>query len=162
MHALCRRCNQGRLSHPTATTPPLPLLPSPPPPPPPKVGAASELGVKETYSGYGAEQGKAGLREKIASKLYNDKIKVGATAPPFHCPLPQNHGPPLRHFATLPACHSTTPPAHYPGTTVVTPLRHHAIAPPCHQPTTPPFKPEEVFVSDGAKCDIARLQMMFG
>lgn len=24
------------------------------------------------------------------------------------------------------------------------------------------IKPDEVFVSDGAKCDIARLQMMFG
>jgi len=61
------------------------------------LGAAKELGVKETYNGYGAEQGKANLREKIADKLYEGRIK-----------------------------------------------------------------PEEVFVSDGAKCDIARLQMMFG
>jgi len=61
------------------------------------LSGASNLGVKETYSGYGAEQGKGELREKIADKLYGGRIK-----------------------------------------------------------------PEEVFVSDGAKCDIARLQMMFG
>uniref|UniRef100_A0A7S0BKD0 Aminotransferase class I/classII large domain-containing protein n=1 Tax=Rhodosorus marinus TaxID=101924 RepID=A0A7S0BKD0_9RHOD len=58
---------------------------------------ATKLGTKNGYSGYGAEQGSAGLREKIASNIYNDRVK-----------------------------------------------------------------PEEVFVSDGAKCDIARLQMMFG
>eukprot|EP00611_Tribonema_gayanum_P003456 TRINITY_DN126_c0_g1_i1.p1 TRINITY_DN126_c0_g1~~TRINITY_DN126_c0_g1_i1.p1 ORF type:complete len:456 (+),score=110.33 TRINITY_DN126_c0_g1_i1:33-1400(+) len=58
---------------------------------------ASQLGNKDTYSGYGAEQGQGALREKIANKLYNGLIK-----------------------------------------------------------------PDEVFVSDGAKCDIARLQMMFG
>lgn len=61
------------------------------------VEGASKLGVKETYSGYGAEQGVGALREKIASKLYNGLI--------------------------------------------------HA---------------DEVFVSDGAKCDIMRLQQMFG
>jgi LL-diaminopimelate aminotransferase len=58
---------------------------------------ASKLGTKEGYSGYGAEQGTKELREKIASKLYNNLIQ-----------------------------------------------------------------PDEVFVSDGAKCDIARLQLMFG
>ena len=61
------------------------------------LGSVKDLGVKETYSGYGAEQGKAPLREKIANTLYNGIIA-----------------------------------------------------------------PEDVFVSDGAKCDIARLQMMFG
>lgn len=61
------------------------------------IGGAEKLGAKDTYSGYGAEQGQAGLREKIAEKLYDNKIQ-----------------------------------------------------------------PSEVFVSDGAKCDIARLQMMFG
>ena len=61
------------------------------------VDGASKLGTKEGYSGYGAEQGKADLREKIAEVLYNGIID-----------------------------------------------------------------PEEVFVSDGAKCDIMRLQQMFG
>jgi len=61
------------------------------------VGGASKLGKKETYSGYGAEQGRGDLREKIASTLYNGIIQ-----------------------------------------------------------------PDEVFVSDGAKCDIMRLQQMFG
>jgi len=61
------------------------------------VEGASKLGTKDGYSGYGAEQGKADLREKIASTLYNGLIE-----------------------------------------------------------------PEEVFVSDGAKCDIMRLQQMFG
>mmetsp|Transcript_6007 Transcript_6007/g.16824 ORF Transcript_6007/g.16824 Transcript_6007/m.16824 type:complete len:445 (-) Transcript_6007:121-1455(-) len=61
------------------------------------VGGASKLGVKDTYSGYGAEQGKGDLREKIADKLYNGIIDA-----------------------------------------------------------------DEVFVSDGAKCDVARLQFMFG
>lgn len=60
-------------------------------------GGASQLGTKEGYSGYGAEQGQGALREKIASVLYNDLIS-----------------------------------------------------------------PDEVFVSDGAKCDIMRLQQMFG
>lgn len=58
---------------------------------------ASKLGTKEGYTGYGAEQGTKELREKIASKLYNNLVD-----------------------------------------------------------------PEEVFVSDGAKCDISRLQLMFG
>lgn len=58
---------------------------------------ATKLGTKDGYSGYGAEQGVKALREKIASKLYNNLIE-----------------------------------------------------------------PEEVFVSDGAKCDISRLQLMFG
>jgi len=61
------------------------------------VNGASKLGIKETYSGYGAEQGMGALREKIANNLYNGLIK-----------------------------------------------------------------PDEVFVSDGAKCDIMRLQQMFG
>lgn len=61
------------------------------------VSGASKLGTKEGYSGYGAEQGMAALREKIAQKLYNGLIS-----------------------------------------------------------------PDEVFVSDGAKCDIMRLQQMFG
>ena len=60
-------------------------------------GGAKKLGEKASYSGYGAEQGKAPLREKIAEKLYDGIVK-----------------------------------------------------------------PEEVFVSDGAKCDVARLQFMFG
>lgn len=61
------------------------------------MGGAEKLGVKESYSGYGAEQGMQGLREKISEVLYEGRIK-----------------------------------------------------------------PEEVFVSDGAKCDIQRLQNMFG
>ena len=61
------------------------------------VGGASKLGTKEGYSGYGAEQGQADLREKIASELYKGIID-----------------------------------------------------------------PSEVFVSDGAKCDIMRVQQMFG
>lgn len=61
------------------------------------VGGAEQLGTKEGYSGYGAEQGKADIRQKISEKLYNGLIKA-----------------------------------------------------------------DEVFVSDGAKCDIGRLQMMFG
>jgi len=61
------------------------------------VEGAKKLGTKEGYSGYGAEQGKEDLREKIATKLYNGIIDKS-----------------------------------------------------------------EVFVSDGAKCDIMRLQQMFG
>jgi LL-diaminopimelate aminotransferase len=61
------------------------------------VQGASQLGTKEGYSGYGAEQGQSDLREKIANKLYNGIIQA-----------------------------------------------------------------DEVFVSDGAKCDIMRLQQMFG
>ena len=55
------------------------------------------LGDEKTYSGYGAEQGRGDLREKIAEKLYGGRIAA-----------------------------------------------------------------DEVFVSDGAKCDISRLQLMFG
>jgi LL-diaminopimelate aminotransferase len=61
------------------------------------VEGAKKLGTKEGYSGYGAEQGLAALREKIASVLYKDLVD-----------------------------------------------------------------PSEVFVSDGAKCDIMRVQQMFG
>ena len=61
------------------------------------IEGATQLGTKEGYSGYGAEQGKGPLREKIAQKLYNGIIDAS-----------------------------------------------------------------EVFVSDGAKCDIMRLQQMFG
>ena len=61
------------------------------------VKGASQLGTQDGYSGYGAEQGRGDLREKIATKLYGDNIKAS-----------------------------------------------------------------EVFVSDGAKCDIMRLQQMFG
>ncbi|KAL3925949.1 MAG: hypothetical protein SGILL_000050 [Bacillariaceae sp.] len=61
------------------------------------VEGAKKLGTKEGYSGYGAEQGQALLREKIAKVLYNDLIDA-----------------------------------------------------------------DEVFVSDGAKCDIMRVQQMFG
>jgi len=61
------------------------------------VDGASKLGKKETYSGYGAEQGMGDLREKIASTLYKGLISS-----------------------------------------------------------------DEVFVTDGAKCDIMRLQQMFG
>jgi len=57
----------------------------------------SNLGAKETYTGYGAEQGVGALRNKISEALYGGRIS-----------------------------------------------------------------PEEVFVSDGSKCDIGRLQMMFG
>eukprot|EP00908_Phaeocystis_cordata_P006265 Transcript_16881.p1 GENE.Transcript_16881~~Transcript_16881.p1 ORF type:complete len:445 (-),score=125.59 Transcript_16881:336-1619(-) len=57
----------------------------------------SNLGAKETYTGYGAEQGVGALRAKISEKLYGGRIS-----------------------------------------------------------------PDEVFVSDGSKCDIGRLQMMFG
>lgn len=61
------------------------------------VNGAKKLGTVEGYSGYGAEQGQAQLREKIAKVLYNDVIDAS-----------------------------------------------------------------EVFVSDGAKCDIMRVQQMFG
>jgi len=61
------------------------------------VTGASKLGTKEGYSGYGAEQGQAALREKISKNLYDGNVA-----------------------------------------------------------------PDEVFVSDGSKCDIGRLQMMFG
>jgi LL-diaminopimelate aminotransferase len=61
------------------------------------VEGAKKLGTKEGYSGYGAEQGQALLREKIATVLYNDLIDAS-----------------------------------------------------------------EVFVSDGAKCDIMRIQQVFG
>lgn len=61
------------------------------------VNGASKLGTKDGYSGYGAEQGTAILREKIAKNLYDGRIEA-----------------------------------------------------------------DEVFVSDGAKCDIMRLQQMFG
>jgi len=61
------------------------------------VEGASKLGTKEGYSGYGAEQGMATLREKIATVLYDGIVS-----------------------------------------------------------------PDEVFVSDGAKCDIMRVQQMFG
>jgi LL-diaminopimelate aminotransferase len=56
-----------------------------------------KLGSKQGYTGYGPEQGIKELREKIASKIYNNLVQ-----------------------------------------------------------------PNEVFVSDGAKCDISRLQLMFG
>jgi len=59
--------------------------------------AAMGLATLEGYSGYGAEQGNAPLREGISSHFYQGRVKA-----------------------------------------------------------------TEVFVSDGAKCDIARLQMMFG
>lgn len=58
---------------------------------------AAKLGTVDGYSGYGAEQGMAELREKISEVLYKGKIR-----------------------------------------------------------------PDEVFVSDGAKCDISRLQQVFG
>jgi len=61
------------------------------------INSASGLGTKEGYSGYGAEQGLAELREKIASKIYNGIVSD-----------------------------------------------------------------EEIFVSDGAKPDIGRLQLLFG
>ena len=38
------------------------------------VAGAQKLGTKEGYSGYGAEQGMAALREKIADKLYKGII----------------------------------------------------------------------------------------
>lgn len=57
----------------------------------------NNLGAKETYTGYGAEQGVGALRAKISDALYGGRIS-----------------------------------------------------------------PDEVFVSDGSKCDIGRLQMMFG
>lgn len=58
---------------------------------------ANALGTLKGYTGYGPEQGMKPLREKIASKIYGDRVK-----------------------------------------------------------------PEEVFVSDGAKCDLGRLQLLFG
>merc|ERR1712238_191831 len=61
------------------------------------VDGATRLGTPEGYTGYGAEQGRGDLREKIASVLYNGLIDAS-----------------------------------------------------------------EVFVSDGAKCDIMRVQQMFG
>ena len=61
------------------------------------INAATRLGSKDDYSGYGDEQGLAELREKIASKIYNGLVTG-----------------------------------------------------------------EEVFVSDGAKPDIGRLQLLFG
>ena len=35
---------------------------------------AAALGTKEGYSGYGAEQGQAALREKISKNLYDGKV----------------------------------------------------------------------------------------
>lgn len=61
------------------------------------MSGVTNLGSKDTYSGYGAEQGMGPLREQISSVLYDGRIKA-----------------------------------------------------------------DEVFVSDGAKCDIQRLQNMFG
>ncbi|MFH1590721.1 MAG: LL-diaminopimelate aminotransferase [archaeon] len=61
------------------------------------VESASGLGTSTGYSGYGAEQGNAELRARIASVFYHGKVSA-----------------------------------------------------------------DEVFVSDGAKCDIGRLQLMFG
>jgi LL-diaminopimelate aminotransferase len=58
---------------------------------------AKGLGTKDGYSGYGFEQGSLGIREKIADKIYNHRIK-----------------------------------------------------------------PDEIFISDGAKCDIGRIQTLFG
>lgn len=58
---------------------------------------AAQLGTKEGYAGYGAEQGLGVLREKISKVLYDSNIA-----------------------------------------------------------------PDEIFVSDGAKCDISRLQQVFG
>lgn len=60
--------------------------------------AAVGLGTRQGYSGYGAEQGQAAVREAITRRLY---AHVGR-------------------------------------------------------------KPSEIFVSDGSKCDIGRLQLMFG
>jgi LL-diaminopimelate aminotransferase len=61
------------------------------------IEAAACLGTTSGYSGYGPEQGMLSLRQKIASKIYNNTIRA-----------------------------------------------------------------EEVFVSDGAKCDLGRLQTLFG
>lgn len=61
------------------------------------VDAAQRLGVKETYTGYGPEQGLPLLRERISERLYHGKIH-----------------------------------------------------------------PDMVYVSDGAKCDLARLFVLFG
>lgn len=59
--------------------------------------AASNLGTKEGYTGYGPEQGMKVLREKIADKLYPNQVKA-----------------------------------------------------------------DDIFISDGAKCDLGRIQMLFG
>lgn len=61
------------------------------------VEASAGLGTSQRYSGYGPEQGVKELREKIAAKIYLNRVH-----------------------------------------------------------------PEEVFISDGAKCDLGRLQMLFG
>lgn len=61
------------------------------------IEASRKLGTRSGYTGYGPEQGNPELRKKIASVLYEGRVK-----------------------------------------------------------------PEEVFVSDGAKCDIGRLQLLFG
>lgn len=61
------------------------------------VDAASQLGTRQGYTGYGNEQGMDELRSLISSKLYHDRVK-----------------------------------------------------------------PHEIFISDGAKCDIGRLQLLFG
>lgn len=59
--------------------------------------AASHLGVRESYQGYGPEQGMAPLRNQISQVIYQGKVS-----------------------------------------------------------------PEDIFISDGAKCDIGRLQLLFG
>lgn len=59
--------------------------------------AASRLGIKEGYTGYGPEQGLKLLREKIATKLYSNRIEA-----------------------------------------------------------------DDLFISDGTKCDLGRIQMLFG
>lgn len=61
------------------------------------VNASAGLGIASQYSGYGPEQGKSALREKIASQIYCEIVK-----------------------------------------------------------------PDDIFISDGAKCDLGRLQMLFG
>lgn len=61
------------------------------------VNAAEKLHTPEGYSGYGPEQGYIELRQKIASKIYENKVKAS-----------------------------------------------------------------DIFISDGAKCDIGRLQLLFG
>jgi LL-diaminopimelate aminotransferase len=61
------------------------------------VEASAGLGTPEKYSGYGPEQGIKPLREKIASRIYNNTVQA-----------------------------------------------------------------DDIFISDGAKCDLGRLQMLFG
>ena len=101
---------------------------------------AAKLGTAEGYSGYGPEQGVAALRSKIADNLYDGKIS------PDEASTCLALGPPAPRLGALGARHSPSIEA---GNARDSLASTACIA-------------WQVFVSDGSKCDIGRLQMMFG